>query len=193
MLVCRAAIQGVALSQCTIDTDLSTLAAKLRSALGLARGFGALSLTGATREAWQDIYHDLSADRPGMAGALLGRAEAHVMRLSALYACLDGQATIDLVHLKAALAVWQHAEASTKMIFGDSLGDPVADIMLKGIRAKNELTDSQLSDLFGRHMPAAKLDRAKSVILTAGLAHCATVDSGGRPRIVWRAGAKKEN
>ena len=176
-----------------LDTDLSTLAAKLRSALGLARGFGALSLTGATREAWQDIYHDLSADRPGMAGALLGRAEAHVMRLSALYACLDGQATIDLVHLKAALAVWQHAEASTKMIFGDSLGDPVADIMLKGIRAKNELTDSQLSDLFGRHMPAAKLDRAKSVILTAGLAHCATVDSGGRPRIVWRAGAKKEN
>jgi len=175
------------------DIALSTLAAKLRSALSLARGLGALSLTEATREAWRDIYHDLSADHPGMAGALLARAEAQVMRLSGLYACLDGQPLIDVMHLKAALAVWQHAEASTRMIFGDSLGDPVADVMLKAIRANSDLTDSQLSDLFGRHMSAAKLDRAKSVILTAGLGHCVTVDSGGRPRMVWRAGAKKAN
>ena len=175
------------------EADLSTLAAKVEHTLRLARGFGVLSLTEATCEAWKAIYSDLSADRPGMAGALLGRAEAQVMRIAAIYACLDGQDVIDLTHLKAALAVWQHAEASTRMIFGDSLGDPVADIILNALRNNGEQTDSQLSDLFRRHVSAAKLDRAKSALLSAGLAHCATVESGGRPRIVWRAGAKQAN
>ena len=176
------------------DADLSALAAKIGRALHLARGFGALSLTESAREAWKAIYSDLSADRPGMVGALLGRAEAQVMRLSAIYACLDEQSAIDLVHLKAALAVWQHAEASTQMIFGDSLGDPVADTILKALRSNGEQTDSQLSDLFRRHVSATKLDRAKSVLLEAGLAHGVTIEvTGGRPRTVWRAGAKKAN
>ena len=138
-------------------------------------------------------YHELSADRPGMAGALLGRAEAQVMRLSGLYAVLDGYSVIDLVHLQAALALWRHAEASTRMIFGDSRGDPVADTILRALRQNGEQTDSQLSDVFGRHMSAAKLDRAKGVLQATGLAHSVSVETGGRPRMVWRAGAKQAN
>ena len=115
------------------------------------------------------------------------------MRLAGLYALLDGRDTMERVHLKAALAVWQHAEASTKMIFGDSLGDPVADTMLKPIHANGEQTDSQLSDLFGRHMSAAKLGQAKFTLSKAGLIHGVTVETNGRPRIVWRVGAKKAN
>jgi hypothetical protein len=38
---------------------------------------------------WETIYHDLSAERPGMLGAITGRAEAHVLRLGVLYAVLD--------------------------------------------------------------------------------------------------------
>jgi len=175
------------------DAEIAALAGKIGQALRKARGVAALKLTKSTCAAWKDIYHDLSADRPGMAGALLGRAEAQVMRLSGLYAVLDGCDGIDLVHLKAALAVWQHAEASTHMIFGDSLGDPVADAMLKAIRANGERTDSELSDLFKRHKTAAELARAKEVLIQARLAHCATVETGGRPCIVWRVGAKKAN
>jgi hypothetical protein len=176
------------------EEDFSTLARKIGNALHVARRFAPLNLSASTREAWQAIYSDLSADRPGMAGALLGRAEAHVMRLSGLYACLAGQNTIDLVHLNAALAVWQHAEASTQLIFGDSLGDPVADTILRALGNNGEQTDSQLSDIFGRHVSAAKLDRAKRVLLTAGLAHCVSREvTGGRPRNVWRPGAKKAN
>ena len=126
-----------------------------------------------------------------MAGALLGRAEAQVMRISGLYAVLDSQAAIDLPHLKAGLALWQHAEASTRLIFGDSLGDTIADTILTALRTMGERSDSQISDLFGRHLTASKLERSKAVLLTAGLAHRATVETGGRPRIVWRAGAKK--
>ena len=94
---------------------------------------------------------------------------------------------------KTAHALWQHGEASTRMIFGDSLGDPVADGMLRAIRARGEMSDSEMSDLFKRHKTAAELERAKGVLMQAGLAHPVTIETDGRPRIVWRAGAKKAN
>lgn len=175
------------------EADESALAAMIRRVLPAARACGELTLSPSARELWAYCYHELSADRPGMAGALLGRAEAQVMRLSGLYAALDGQSMIDPIHLKAALAVWQHAEASTRMIFGDTLGDPVADAMLKAIRAGGEMTDSDISDFFKRHKTAAELERAKGVLMQAGLAHPVTVETEGRPRIVWRPGAKKAN
>lgn len=175
------------------DKELSALSRKIGRALCTARTFGELALSEPARDEWKRIYHDLSADRPGMAGALLGRAEAQVMRLSGLYAVLDGQNVIDSVHLRAALAIWHHAEASTRMIFGESLGDPVADSILKAIRARSEMTDSEISDLFKRHKTAAELERAKGILIQARLVHCVTVETEGRPRIVWRLGAKKAN
>jgi hypothetical protein len=69
-----------------------------------------------------------------MFGALTSRAEAHVRRLAALYALLDGQSVIDVVHMKAALALWQYCEDSARYIFGDSLGDPLADQVLELLR-----------------------------------------------------------
>ena len=173
-----------------LHAELESLASRIGKALQEARHVGGIALTDLAREAWQAVYHDLSADRPGMAGALLARGEAHVMRLSALYAVLDGQAAIDLVHLRAGLSLWQYAEESTRLIFGDTLGNPIADTILRALRASGDISDSQVSDLFGRHVSATKLEQAKTVLLSAGLAHCVSVETGGRPRIVWRAGAK---
>ncbi len=110
-----------------------SLATQIGKALQEARNVGVIGLTDLAREAWKAVYHDLSGDRPGMAGALLARGEAHVMRLSALYAVLDGQAAIDLVHLRAGLSLWQYAEESTRLIFGDTLGNPIADTILRAL------------------------------------------------------------
>ncbi|MDI3462106.1 MAG: hypothetical protein OJF50_000927 [Nitrospira sp.] len=175
------------------ESDFSTLAREIRKVLPVARACGELMLSAQARDLWVETYHDLSADRPGMAGALLGRAEAQVMRLAGLYAVLDGQSVIDFVHLNAALSLWKYAEASTRMIFEDSLGDPTADTMLRVIRTKGEQTESELSDLFKRHKTAAELERGKRVLEQAGLAHCVTIETEGRPRIMWRPGAKKAN
>ncbi|MDH4079784.1 MAG: YfjI family protein [Nitrospira sp.] len=175
------------------ESELAALTREVGYVLPIARTCGELTLSPAARELWAESYHDLSSDHPGMAGALLGRAEAQVMRLSGLYAVLDAESVIDLVHLKAALALWQYAEASTRMIFGDSLGDPTADTILRAIRSNGERTDSELSDLFRRHKSAAELERAKGILEQAGLAYCVTIETDGRPRIVWRAGAKKAN
>jgi hypothetical protein len=173
------------------ECSVLTLARKIRQAIQYGRTLCQIGRTDSAREAWATIYHDLSADRPGLAGALLGRAEAQVLRLSALYCILDQRPAINLVHLKAGLALWQYAEQSTRLIFGDSLGDPDADTILRALRTSGELSDSDLSNLFRRHRSAVQLERAKAALLTAKVAHCETLETGGRPKIVWRLGAKK--
>jgi hypothetical protein len=175
------------------QSAMRQLAGRIGQIIERGRAISLIELSPDAREGWKAVYHDLSADHPGLARALLGRAEAQVMRLAALYAVLDGQSVMALVHLQAALALWDYAEASTRLIFGDSTGDPKADMILRAVRASGELSDSQVSDLFGRHMTAAKLDRAKDSLLAANLIHCETVETSGRPRVVWRPGEKKAN
>ena len=64
------------------------------------------------RELWSAEYQGLTADRPGIYGAVTARAEAQMLRLSLIYALLDeavlpAAEIIDIPHLRAALAVWK--------------------------------------------------------------------------------------
>lgn len=52
------------------------------------------------------------------------------MRLACIYALLDESREVKAVHLQAGLAVWKYREASACYIFGDALGDPLADVFL---------------------------------------------------------------
>lgn len=171
-------------------SGVDRLAHELGRVIVQGRTVGRIGMTDAAREAWAAVYHDLSADRSGLFGALTARGEAYVMRLAGLYALLDGLAEIDRVHLTAALALWEYAEHSARQIFGDATGDPIADTILRAIRASGELSDSQLSDLLGRHVSAARLGRAKAALVAGGLIHPEAIGTGGRPRTVWRVGAK---
>ena len=59
------------------------------SALRFAGEHRALPFDPAARERWIEIYPQLSAGQPGLAGAATARAEAHVVRLALIYALLD--------------------------------------------------------------------------------------------------------
>ena len=99
----------------------------------------------------QGVYAVLSRERYGLAGAATARAAAQVLRLSLLYAVLDGQQEIQKEHLDAGLAVWDYCEASARYVFGDALGDPIADAVLKALRAApTGLTRTELRDHFHR-------------------------------------------
>ena len=92
----------------------------LHHELEKAGTLGKLERDEETRQAWAAIYEELSEGKPGMFGAITARAEAQVLRLSVIYAALDGAEAIRLPHLKAALAVWEYAESSARYIFGDA-------------------------------------------------------------------------
>jgi hypothetical protein len=77
---------------------------------------------GDAADLWASVYGEVSAGRDGMFGAIVGRAEAHWVRLATLYALADQSRAIGREHLEAALAVWDYCERSAAFIFGGMLG-----------------------------------------------------------------------
>jgi hypothetical protein len=139
-------------------------------------------------QAWTKVYPRLSSGRPGLLGAVLGRAEAQTLRLACLYAALDCSPTIDLDHLRAALAVWQYCEDSAAFVFGDRLGDPDSDAILVALRANpSGLSRTHIQGLFSRNLSAGRLAAALASLLKGNLATVRQVATNGRPAEIWEA------
>jgi len=138
---------------------------------------------------WLEIYPELSEGRPGLLGAVTSRAEAQVMRLACIYALMDRSKIVRVQNLRAALALWKYCESSARYIFGDSLGDPVADTLLKALRnSANGLTRTDIRDLFGRNRGAHEIDRALRVLLEYGHVRKGREEAEqGRPTERWFA------
>jgi hypothetical protein len=167
---------------------LAPLAARLAQAAHVASRAQNVSLDETARQLWWQRYPALSAARPGMWGAATARAEAHVVRLALIYALLDQAARINLTHLRAALAVWDYAARSAAHIFGDSLGDPMADDIRHALGEHPDgLTRTELRDLFNRNRTRAQIGRALDLLVGAGLAQPHTHHDRGRPLQRWTA------
>jgi hypothetical protein len=168
---------------------LDQLAREVDAAIYRAARVGVLTRSPAARELWAKAYEDFGDGPGGLAGAVTARPEAQALRLSVAYAMLDGSATIGPEHLQAALAVWSYCEASAVAIFGDALGDPVADRLLAALReaGPDGLDGTEQRDLFGRHAKADQLERARAELERRGLAATTPEETGGRPRLVTRA------
>ena len=145
--------------------DYAKLEQPLCDALERATEMGKLTKDAEARDAWARIYEELSEGKPGLFGAATARAEAQVLRLSVLYASLDGTEAIRLPHLMAGLAVWEYCEASARYIFGDATGDPIADRILEALD-HGELTRTQINALFQRHVLASRVSGALDLLKT---------------------------
>ena len=174
---------------CLSDDDFLPLAIRLSDAITAGRQTGHLARDEAARVLWHAVYPDLSAGGPGLSGAVTSRAEAQVMRLALLYALLDGAGCIGHEHLTAALALWEYVEASARYIFGDSLGDSVADDILRALHAAPDgLTRNDLRDLFQRHQSSGRVGQALTLLSQHRRAECRMqTDTGGRPAERWHA------
>jgi hypothetical protein len=151
---------------------MQELGEQVAERLRQARTLGHITMTAAAAEAWEKNYASLSGDRPGLLGAILGRAEAQVIRIAPIYALLDNKEQIDLPHLGAALAVWGVCEDSTTQIWGEMIGDDVADTILAALKTTGlaGLGRTQMSDLFARHVPSARITMVLETLRRAGKA-----------------------
>jgi hypothetical protein len=149
-------------------------------------------MTDEATKAWGATYKDLSAERPGLLGAVTARAEAQVIRLALIFCLLDGKDKIDTAHLEAAMAIWAYCDESAALIFGDSLGDPVTDDILTALRrSASGMTRTDISNLFGRHRTSDQIGGALATLLKMGLAKFEEKKTDGRPVEVWFATEKK--
>jgi hypothetical protein len=109
------------------------------------------------------------------------------MRLACLYALLDGSFVIRKAHLRAALALWDYVDQSAVNIFGERLGDWVADTVYEAIReaGADGLSETEIHEVFGRNQKGARLLVALQSLAGLRLIAPKVEQTGGRPRTRW--------
>jgi hypothetical protein len=170
------------------DGDLADLGKRLRAALDFGRNVRRMRRSDAANHLWEAWYCDLP-ELQGLLGALTARPEAHVLRLSMIFALLDCSDVIQESHLRAAIAVWDYSAASARHIFGETLGDKVADRILEGLRdAYPEVrTRNEIRAFFGGHQISARISAALDYLKSYGLATEVRVETNGRFAEAWKA------
>jgi hypothetical protein len=170
--------------------ELSAVASELRRALDWAGSATEIRFARdeAARELWNDCYPALSQARPGLYGVATSRAEAQVLRLSAIYAALDCSSIIAPPHLQAALAVWDYCSVGASLLFGTCTGDPTADRIREALDASSDgLSRRQISALFHGHLSSDRIDAALGQLMSLGAINRSSQPSRGRPSTLWSA------
>jgi hypothetical protein len=168
------------------DADLGRLSTDLRMALTEARKIGTLRRTPEAEERWAELYYQMAADEPGgMLAAVTARDAAQVLRLSVIYSLLSASSLIEISSIEAAWAVWSYCRHSAEIIFGDSIGNPIADRLLRAIRAAEDtgLTATEQSQALSGHATKAQIGVARDELERRGLVR---TRMDGPPWVRWK-------
>ena len=170
--------------------DLTGLHTRIYDAVQFASAAGEMKRDAEAGRLWAGVYGELTRPVSGLFGSVTARADAQTLRLSCLYALLDSSPVVRGEHLEAALAVWQYAEDSARYIFGDALGDPIADEILRALQnSPAGMTRTEINTLFGRHLKSERIGQALHTLAEGQRIVCETRpgENGGRPAELWKA------
>jgi hypothetical protein len=171
---------------------LIALRRKVVKAIDSAHGFSKVRKRTPQAEAlWRHVYAHLQEPGTGMSGVLLARAAAQVTRIALIYSVMDKAREIDEPHLLAALAVWDYCEASTRHIFGELLGSAAADTILEEMRETGSLSRTDISFIFGRHYPKARINAALAELRGDGYIAETVSKTKGRSKRVFSLRCEK--
>lgn len=168
--------------------ELEMLGLRIGVAIERARDLGPLTRSTEAEELWARIYNGLDDDVHGVVGSLTARAEAQMLRLSVAYALLDASPVIEVRHLEAARAVWEHCEATVVRVFAGEQPDQVVVRLVTALEEAGEvgLDGSEQRDLFNRHLPGHRLAAARAELERRNVANTTVIETGGRPRLITR-------
>ena len=97
---------------------------------------------------WDVLYPRLRRTPPGRLGVFFRRAPTFVARIAALFALGDRKREVELVHLDAAVAIWEHSARTLRYLFKADR-DPDSEKLVEALEAApNGLTKSQIFDLW---------------------------------------------
>jgi hypothetical protein len=176
------------------SAELERFFGPLKEAVQRAGEIGEINRSEEFRRRWAEVYPALSTEHPGLLGAVIGRAEALTLRLSLLYALLDRSPLLREEHLRAALAIWQYAEDSARLVFGEKAGDPLSNRILGHLRQAEagRLSRTDISNKLGRHQKAERIDEALDTLRRLGLADRTQQETEGRRIEIWRIRSAKQ-
>lgn len=165
--------------------------ADISNRIQFARNLEQIYLSDEAKELWVSIYEHLETSRFGYVAKVTQRASPYVLRLSCIFAVLDGQSVIGREYLEAGLAVWQFCEDSAKYIFGEQIGDKNADALLDALRdAENGLTRTAIyTDVFQKNLNAKEINKALKTLLEMNLVESRKeqTENAKKPSEIWLA------
>ena len=101
-------------------------------------------------------------------------------RTALTYAQLDGADRIEIVHLEAALAFVRFAGDCAAYLFGGMELDPISQKILEAL-ATGPKTQTEISGLFGRHLPKDQLNGVLSDLQERGRITLTLKKTSGAP------------
>lgn len=158
--ICARRSKLVPLPERIADTKLAPIRRELWRVISLAQQRGVITLTKGAQELWEYIYPELSEEHSGITGSLVSRGEAQTIRLSLIYALLDGKDQIEETHLESARAMWSYSRDSTLYIFSHWTNKNSLDQKIMKALEKGALTASELSAALGRNTPKSQMEPA---------------------------------
>lgn len=168
---------------------IATHAEIIGAAVAKARTVCEVVRTPAAEIRWAELYDVMGDDdATGLLAAVISRAEQQVLRLSLIYAIVDGARAIDVEHLEAAWALWRYCRQSAAVLFGDRSVNPDVDRLSAAIRQAGGAgldLEAQMA-VFGRNRKAKALEMMRADLEARGLVvtRLDPEDTGGRRRTV---------
>ena len=147
---------------------LSPFVERIRTVIANASNVGMMPLSADAETLRSSVYSTLKRSKT----KVTERARPQVLRLAMAIALFDSNLTIELRHLKAALAVWNYCEQSAGMIFGSGKNlkiDPLPSRLLETVleRKRNETCRPMLFRL-PDDMKTERFDKAVQTLLDRG-------------------------
>jgi BT4734-like, N-terminal domain len=167
---------------------IADLVQRVQEAAQFAKAVGEVKRDPEARELWASVYHDLSADKPGLLGAITARAEAHAFRLQIIYALLDRSPVIRVEHVQAALAAWHYCEHSARWTFESGTGNRHADKILAELKVRGDKGMTRWAitrDVFKGNITKAELDNAFRQLHHLKLANVKPEPTATKPAERW--------
>jgi hypothetical protein len=121
--------------------------------------------------AWQKFYNAIPEADAGIVGSIIARSDAHVLRLTMLYAVLDDSCLMTPAHLRAAIAFWRYCERSAQWAFAEKTGNKMADRIFWALQHEpGGMTRQQIrEECFNEHCTKTTLDLAFASLQDANL------------------------
>lgn len=189
--VCAKRAKSVPFPQPLPQAEVAALQRRILAALEMGRELGCLNFDQGARALWLAAYPDLSQDHPGLAGTVINRGEAQVLRLALVYALLDSAQEIQAGHLQSALALWGYCRASALYIFGRVGADPIARRVLTALEA-GPLTATDLFKALGNSVSKSKLEISLGELMAAGRLEQTKEAGATKPKTIYRLSEKSE-
>ncbi len=177
------------------DYALAAIVRTISTNIDTARTVSTVGWTDGAAARWHHEYSGLAItdDPSDTVRALLERGAPYVRRVAMLLALLDGTGQVGVLHLEAALHLWEYAAGTWRTVYHDAASrSPLAEALLVALSdagAAGLTRTAMREDVTGcKHVEARTIDAALDELAGSGLAIKSKEPTDGRPRERWQHG-----